>query len=1156
MRKFLLLTSVLFSLASISQEWTELMQSPNANFYDIQRTFNEYWKTHDQNEKGKGFKAFKRWEHFVEPRVYPSGNMSQLLLSSENYEKWYADYRATQATAKGLGGAAQLASSTWTAMGPFGALAGNAGGQFLKAGRLNFITIDPTNTVNIWAGAPAGGLWKSTNNGSSWTTNTDFLSVVGCSDLAIDPTNTNVMYLATGDGDAGDTRSIGVLKSTNGGATWNTTGLTNAVTSYFLIRRLLIDPSNTQNVYAATTNGIYKTTNGGTNWSLVAGGNTYDMEFKPGNSNIIYAAGTTFSISTNGGSSFSQVSSGIATSGCNRMAIAVTPADPAYVYVVASSSSNSGLQGIYRSIQSGTVFTQQTTTLNLLGYNSNGADAGGQGWYDLCIAASPLNRDEVVVGGVNIWKTTDGGGTWSLDGHWVGSGAPFVHADQHDLEYNINGLLYSTNDGSIFYRTSNAWVEIGGSMNISQIYRIGLSSLTGNRWITGHQDNGTSIYAAGTYSAMLGGDGMDCFIDRTNNANVYGSYQYGAYRRSTSGGSSWSVATTGLSGTPGWVAPWKQDPVNSNLLYAGYTNLFVSNNLAASWSTLTAIPGAGVIKEFNISPANNNIIYVVKSNAVYKTTDAGSTWSNVTSNLPVTSASPEWVTCSPTNSNVAWVCFSGYSNGNKVFMTNNGGGSWSNISNNLPNIPANCMVYQSGTNDLIYVGMDVGVYYKDNSTNNWSLWNTGLPNTPISELEITPATPSLLYAATFGRGVWAVSLYAPNAPLTSFSVASTNVCNGAAVTFSDNSQNLPSNWSWSVTPSSGVVISSTSVPTPTLTFFSVGTYTVRMQASNGSGTGSITTQTIVVSAPPTITIAAQNNSVCLGSALTLTANGASTYTWMNGNTTNIGAFSPTASGVFSVAGTSSAGCAGNGTIFINVIKLTPSVNVNPTICEGSTVSILASGASSYTWNNGTNGPLITVSPSVSTVYTVTGTNLLGCTGSNTSTVTVNPAPIANYTVSALMICEGETAVLEADGGVIQVWEPGNVASSSYTVSPSATTVYTLTVTDAIGCSNSTQLTVSVSPCEDIASHASIGNVKIDLFPNPTKGKITFNFSSEIANTVNYTLLDATGKLIYQGDLAIQNKSASINLQNYPQGIYFLKLTSGTENSRMMKVVRE
>ncbi len=1156
MRKFILFAFVMLSFVSFSQEWTELMQSPTANFYDIQRSFNDYWKTHDQNEKGKGFKAFKRWEHFVEPRVYPSGNMSQLVLSSENYEKWFSDYQATKATAKGLGGSAQLASSTWTALGPFGALAGNAGGQFLKSGRLNFITIDPTSTVNIWAGAPAGGLWKSTNSGSSWTTNTDFLSVVGCSDLAIDPTNTSVMYLATGDGDAGDTRSIGVLKSTNGGATWNTTGLNNSVTSYFLIRRILIDPSNTQNVFAATSNGIYKTTNGGTNWTLVAVGSTFDMEFKPGNSSVIYAAGATFSISTNGGASFSQVSTGIPTSGCNRMAVAVTPADPNYVYVVASSSSNSGLQGFYRSIVSGSVFTQQTTTLNLLGYNSNGADAGGQGWYDLCIAASPLNRDEVVVGGVNIWKTTNGGGAWTIDGQWVGNGAPFVHADQHDLEYNINGLLYATNDGSIYYRTSTAWVEIGGTMNISQIYRIGLSALSPNRWITGHQDNGTSIFAGGTYSAMLGGDGMDCFIDRTTNNNVYGTYQYGAYRRSTTGGSSWSVATTGLSGTPGWVAPWKQDPVNSNLLYAGYTNLFVSNNLAASWSTLTAIPGSGTIKEFNVSPANNSVIYVVKSNAVYKTTDAGSSWSNVTSNLPVTSASPEWVTCSPTNSNVAWVCFSGYSNGNKVFMTNNGGSSWSNISNNLPNIPANCMVYQPSTNDLIYVGMDVGVYYKDNSTNNWTLWNTGLPNAPISELEITPATPTLLYAATFGRGVWAVSLYAPNAPLSSFSVNSNYVCNGSAITFTDNSQNLPSTWSWSVSPSSGAILSGSAVANPTITFFTTGTYTVKMQAANSSGTGSITTQTVVVSSPPAITVAAQNNSICLGSAVTLTATGASTYTWMNGNTTNVGAFSPTASGVFSVTGTSSVGCAGTGTFFLNVIKLTPSVNVNPTVCEGSTVSILASGASSYTWNNGTNGPVVTVSPSVTTVYTVTATNLLGCTGTATSMVTVNPAPIANYTISALMICEGETAVLEADGGVIQVWEPGNVASNSYTVSPAATTVYTLTVTDAIGCSNSTQLTVSVSTCEDLANSASVGNVKIDLFPNPTKNKLTINFSNNLTSTVMYTLVDATGKLITSGELPVQNKTASINLQNYAQGIYFLKLTSGSENSRMMKVIRE
>jgi len=1156
MRKFILLFTALTSLQLFSQDWVTRMQDPNSNFYDTQKAFNDYWSTHDQNVKGKGFKAFKRWEYFVEPRVYPSGNMSQLLLTSENYEKWFNDYQATKSTAKGLGNSAQLASTTWTAFGPFGALAGNAGGQFLKSGRLNFLAIDPTNTVNIWSGAPAGGLWKSTNNGSSWTTNTDGLAVNGCSDLAIDPTNTSIMYMATGDGDAGDTRSIGVLKSTNGGVTWNATGLTNNVTSYFLIRRLIIDPSNTQHLLAATTSGIYRTTNGGSSWSIVAGGSTFDLEFKPGNSNIIYAAGTTFSISTNNGASFTQVTNGIPNSGSNRMAIAVTPADPNYVYVVASSSSNSGLLGFYRSIASGTAFTQQTTTLNLLGYNSNGADAGGQGWYDLCIAASPLNRDEVVVGGINVWKTTNGGGSWTLDGHWVGSGAPFIHADQHDLEYNINGVLYAANDGSIYYRTSSAWVEIGGTMNISQIYRIGLSALTQNRWITGHQDNGTSILAGGTYSAMLGGDGMDCFIDRTSNNNVFGSYQNGAHRVSTNGGGSWAVATTGLTGNTGWVTPWKQDPVTANRFYSGRTDLFVSTNLAASWSTLTAIPGSGVIREFNVSPANNNVIYVVKSNAVYRTTNAGSSWSNVTANLPVSSAIPEWVTASPTNSNVAWVCFSGYSNGNKVFMTNNGGTSWSNVSNNLPNIPANCMVYQPNSNDLIYVGMDVGVYYKDASMTNWVLYNTGLPNTPIADLEISPANPTLLYAATYGRGVWAVSLYAPNAPISSFSVPSNSLCTGSSVTFTDNSQNLPSAWSWSITPTAGALITGSAVANPTLTFFNAGTYQVKMQASNGSGTGSVTTQTIFVSAPPSISIAAQNNSICLGSALTLTASGASTYTWMNGNTTNVGAFSPTASGVFSVAGKSSVGCTGTGSIFVNVIKLTPSINANPTVCEGSTVSILASGASNYTWSTGANGPLITVSPSVTTVYTVTGQNLLGCIGSNTSVVTVNAAPIVNYTISSLIICEGETAVLEAEGGIVQVWEPGNVASNIYTVNPAVTTVYTVTATDPLGCTGSALVTVSVSLCESIATNGHLGSVEISIFPNPTKGKTNISFSQALQEQVNFMVYDATGRLVNEGLINAREKTATLNLQNLAQGVYFVKLTSGSENSRMMKVVRE
>ncbi|MCE3260716.1 MAG: hypothetical protein K0S12_2357, partial [Bacteroidetes bacterium] len=464
MKSFLFSCSLLAATFCVNaQEWVDLMQKPDANLYQIQDKFEKYWQDKDKSEKGKGYKAFKRWENFAEPRVYPSGNISLLNLTGKNYEEWYKNYSANQNNTAGKlisSSPQQLASTTWTAIGPMGPMSGSAGGQFLKSGRINFITVHPTNTLTLFIGAPAGGLWKSTNGGTTWTTNTDNLTVTGCSDLAIDPLNPNNMFLAMGDGDAGDTRSIGVLKSTDGGNTWATTGLTNPVTNNFLIRRLIINPVNPQIVLAATNGGIYRTINGGTNWTQVSTSNCYDLEFKPGDPNTVYAAGSSFRISTNGGASFTQVTNGIPTTGVGRMAIAVTPADPAYVYVLASSSSSSGFLGFYRSTASGTVFATMPTTLNLLGWSSTGSDTGGQGWYDLCIACSPLNKDEVVTGGVNVWRTTNGGSSWAIYGHWTGSGAPFTHADHHDLEYAPDGTLFNTNDGTVYKRTGTTWTEI------------------------------------------------------------------------------------------------------------------------------------------------------------------------------------------------------------------------------------------------------------------------------------------------------------------------------------------------------------------------------------------------------------------------------------------------------------------------------------------------------------------------------------------------------------------------------------------------------------------------------------------------------------------------------------------------------------------------
>ncbi|HRD40499.1 MAG TPA: hypothetical protein PLC65_17855, partial [Bacteroidia bacterium] len=213
------------------------------------------------------------------------------------------------------------------------------------------------------------------------------------------------------------------------------------------------------------------------------------------------------------------------------------------------------------------------TSPNLLGWSSTGSDTGGQGWYDLCVAASPLNKDEVVVGGVNVWRTTNGGSNWTIYGHWTGSGAPFTHADHHDLEYDAAGTLFNCNDGTVYRRTATNWQEISGLMNISQIYKIGTSALTANFWLTGHQDNGTSWWNGTTYTARMGGDGMDCFIDRTNNNNMFASYYSGSFQRSTNGGASWS-APTGLSGTGNWVSPWKQDPQTATVVWAARQQMF------------------------------------------------------------------------------------------------------------------------------------------------------------------------------------------------------------------------------------------------------------------------------------------------------------------------------------------------------------------------------------------------------------------------------------------------------------------------------------------------------------------------------------------------------------------------------------------------------
>jgi photosystem II stability/assembly factor-like uncharacterized protein len=816
--------STLFFLFIVSgafaQNWVKMMNDPITNFYQIQEEFNKHWEGR-AIEKGKGWKQFRRYEYFAEPRVYPSGDraLASRAKAFEEFQK-YSQENPIQYS---------RFTAQWTPLGPFGAP--NGGG----AGRVNCIRIHPNDNDILFAGTPAGGLWKTKNGGISWDCLTDNLPVIGTSDIAIDHENPEVIYLATGDGDGGDTQSIGVLKSTDGGKTWNPTGLNWQVTQQRRISRLLMHPDNNQILLAGANNGIFRTEDGGQNWTQVSSTTGIkDMEFKPGDPNVVYAGSNRLIRSSDNGMTWANVTSGIpSTTQLSRIAIAVTEHDPSYVYVLAGGNDN-GFYGLYRSTNSGTSFSAMSNSPNLLGWNPNGGDSGGQAWYDLAIAASPLNKNEIYVGGVNLWKSTNGGSSWSLNAHWYGGGGvPYVHADHHDLVF-VPGtnILYNGNDGGVF-KTINGgsiWNDLSANMQIAQIYRLGISASNDKLLLTGHQDNGSNRMNGTTWDEVNGGDGMECFVDRTNNNIMFTSLYYGAFYKSTNGGNSFSGINSGLPDNGAWVTPWVQDPSNANTLYSGFSQIYKTTNQGNNWSQVGNITGSGTFRSLAVAPSNNQVIYAARTNSIFKTTDGGSTWVNITQGLPASSNAITYIAVDPLNENNIWVTFSGYSANNKVFNSLNGGTNWTNISSGLPNLPVNCVVAQKGVDNAIYVGTDVGVYYKEGAEN-WVPYFVGLPNVIVNELEIYYPT-NKIRAATYGRGVWECDLFNAQTPAANFNADKKEICLGGTVNFSDLSVGTPTVWKWSFP---GGTPSTSNLQNPTVVYQVEGTFDVSLVITNNVG---------------------------------------------------------------------------------------------------------------------------------------------------------------------------------------------------------------------------------------------------------------------------------------------------------------------------------
>jgi len=747
----------------------------NYNFYDIQKAFGLYEKKHEKEseadeevgpeDEGKfsGYMQYKRWEAYMAPRVYPSGDITLPSTRQQRFNEFISssNFRNGNPDNKPLAG-------NWMPLGPTGT---HWGGYFGGAARVSFLRIDPTNSNIMWTFAPSGGLWKTIDGGQNWTTNTDQLPIIGCSDLAINPLNTQIMYLATGDGNGNGSQlwqsSIGILKSTDGGATWPLASNTMnwQVSWNRCIYKLLINPVNPNIIFAASTNGLYRTLDAGLNWNIVQGGGLFtDVEFKPGNPGIVYAtsgvqANGTFYKSTDGGNTFTTAAIGLPpVLNVARLDIAVTPADSNYVYVVAVKKNTNDFYGFYRSVDGGDNFTLRSNTPNILA----GIPAS-QAWYNLAMGVSAFHKDTIIVGGTESWRSLDGGVTWTKHTSTTGAGAPFVHPDMHDMEFmpGTDSVYFLCNDGGV-WKTTNygaTWNPLNEGLQISQMYKLGTSKLNPYTIATGHQDMATHRLRTNTWDVITPntGDGMECIYENDNDSVIYLESYNGRIIKAINTFPLFNVVCTfsgaGVNAAGNWVTPVVMHPVFDTILLVVKLQVWRTIDVGASFSQVGNISATGGnMVALAYAPSNPDFIYAAKANHFYVATD-GNSFTERSAGLPVPASQITAIAVSNTHPEKVWVTFSGYNAANKVWTSSDTGLTWSNYSTGLPNLPVNCIVYQNNSNNALYVGTDVGVYFMCDSLPSWQPFYNGLPNVDVEELEIAYSI-NKIRAATSGRGLW------------------------------------------------------------------------------------------------------------------------------------------------------------------------------------------------------------------------------------------------------------------------------------------------------------------------------------------------------------------------------------------------------------------
>jgi len=789
------------------------------------------------------------------------------------------------------------ALGTWQPLGP-----GNVGG------RTRALIIDPVTPTTMYAAGVAGGVWKSTNGGASWTALDDFMANIAVTTLAFEPGNTSVIYAGTGEGffNADRVQGAGIFKSTDAGATWTRLASTANNANFFFVNDLVVSNVTPQNVYAATGTGVWRSLDGGATWAMilnvptVAGSATgvrgaMDLVMRTDQATdyLFVAAGTAFATgepqshiyrSTDAGNAVTVPTGTTASAGSftdvytevnmGRTSLAIAASNQNVIYALSDSIEAGqfllGFLGVFRSTSSGdpgswTTQVRNTTTnrqdasllSNPVNFVLQQCGLGpsnvilNQGWYDNVIAVDPTDSDKVWVGGTDLFRSDNGGVNWGVASYWwftsdgtvppANADTPqYAHADQHAIifhpQYNgtTNQTMFVGNDGGVF-KTDNAkagnvgyttgttpsatnvtpaspicggptpgvgdvfpnpvyWSSLNNGYAVTQFYH-GAIYPDGTKYFGGTQDNGTNrgTDAAGqnAWERIFGGDGGYVAVDSSNTNILYAETTNLSFRKSTNGGASFSLSTSGITEASGnflFTAPFYMDPTNPARLYLGGARVWKTVNSAGTWTSASGFLGFRV-SALATSPQDANYgIFGGQAGHIWRTqtltTDAipagtTSTWPFARPRTDFVS----WVTFDPNDKNVAYATYSTFNNGanvGHVWKSITADANWVNIDgtgpNALPDIPAHSVVVDPNNPNRIYVGTDLGVFVTLDGGVNWAKETTGFSNTVVEYMEIkNVGGVSTLYAFTHGRGAFKVAI-----PASCATVPGTPIAIGAA----------------------------------------------------------------------------------------------------------------------------------------------------------------------------------------------------------------------------------------------------------------------------------------------------------------------------------------------------------------------------------------